>query len=124
MPGKKDFVSVKLKGKRVHVQKWLVLNNLREVCRVFKEKSSDKKIGFSKFAGWSQWYSLGMCMHNTSKCKIDDACNAAIRSTNILPLLSKRITYNPPLPKCYLDECDVCPGVVKLKEELACHSPG
>ena len=31
MPGKKDFVSVKQEGKRLHVQKRLVLSNLTEV---------------------------------------------------------------------------------------------
>ena len=50
MPGKKDFVSVKKEGKRLHVQKRLVLSNLREVYRGFKEKFPDQKIGFSKFA--------------------------------------------------------------------------
>ena len=50
MPGKKDFVSVKKEGKRVHVQKRLVLSNLREVYHEFKEKLPDQKIGFSKFA--------------------------------------------------------------------------
>ena len=50
MPGKKDFVSVKIEGKCVHVQKQLVLNNLREVYHELKEKFSDRKIGFSKFA--------------------------------------------------------------------------
>ena len=29
-----------------------------------------------------------------------------------------KIMCNPPLPKCYLGECDVCPGIVKFKEEL------
>jgi len=33
-PGKKDFVSVKIEGKRVHIQKWFFLNNLREVYHV------------------------------------------------------------------------------------------
>ena len=50
MPGKKDFVSVKQEGKRVQVQKRLMLSNLREVYREFKEKFPDRKIGFSKFA--------------------------------------------------------------------------
>ena len=53
MPGKKDFVSVKKEGMRLHVQKRLVLSNLREVYREFKEKFPDQKIGFSnllKFA--------------------------------------------------------------------------
>ena len=41
MPGKKDFVSVKQEGKRVHVQKRLILSNLREVYHEFKEKCPD-----------------------------------------------------------------------------------
>ena len=48
MPGKKNFVSVK-EGKRQHIQKPLVLNNLREVYDEFKEKFPDCKIGLSKF---------------------------------------------------------------------------
>ena len=50
MPGKKDFVSVKKESKRVHVQKRLVLSNLREVYHEFKEKFPERKIVFSKFA--------------------------------------------------------------------------
>ena len=30
-----------------------------------------------------------------------------------------RIICNPPLPRCYLGECDACPAVEKFKEELA-----
>ena len=50
MPGKKDFVSVKKDGKRQHVQKRLVLSNLKEVHRKFKERFPHYKVGFSKFA--------------------------------------------------------------------------
>jgi len=51
MPGKKDFVSVKKEGdKREHFQKRLVLSDLKQVYRVFKEKFPNHKIGFSKFA--------------------------------------------------------------------------
>ena len=40
-PGKKDFLSVKnSEGKRVHVQKRLLLANLRELYLHYKEKSS------------------------------------------------------------------------------------
>ena len=80
MPGKKDFVSVKQEGKRVHVQKRLMLSNLREVYREFKDKFPDRKIGFSKFAelrpkhcilaGASGTHSV--CVYNSSKCEIDD----------------------------------------------------
>ena len=50
LPGKKDFVSVKQEGKRVHVQKRLILSNLKEVYQLFKEKFPTESIGFSKFA--------------------------------------------------------------------------
>ena len=49
-PGKKDFVSVKKDGERQHVQKRLILSNLREVHREFKERFPDCKVGFSIFA--------------------------------------------------------------------------
>ena len=38
MSGKKDFVSVKQEGKRVHVQKRLMLSNSRERCIVSSKK--------------------------------------------------------------------------------------
>jgi hypothetical protein len=45
MPGKKDFVSVKTSDKtRIHVQKRLVLGNLKELFEVFKTTYPDKKI--------------------------------------------------------------------------------
>ena len=46
MPGAKDFVSI---GKNEHVQKRLILCNLKELYTAFKENHSDLKIGFSKF---------------------------------------------------------------------------
>ena len=42
---------MKKEGKRQHIQKRLVLSNLREVYCEFKERFPDCKIGFSKFAG-------------------------------------------------------------------------
>ena len=44
MPGKKDFVSVKKEGQRLHIQKRLVLSNLKEVYHEFKERFPGKKI--------------------------------------------------------------------------------
>lgn len=37
MPGKKDFVSMKVNGKKEHVQKRLVLLNLKECYELFKK---------------------------------------------------------------------------------------
>ena len=48
MPGRKDFVSARQAGGRVHIQKRLVLSNLREVYQLFKETYPTTDIGFSK----------------------------------------------------------------------------
>ena len=50
MPGRKGFVSVRQAGGRVHIQKRLVLSNLREVYQFFKETYPTTDIGFCKFA--------------------------------------------------------------------------
>ena len=42
----RDFVSVKQEDKRVHVQKRLMLSNLREVNCEFKEKFLIEELGF------------------------------------------------------------------------------
>ena len=76
MPGKKDFVSVKKEGKRQHIQKRLVLRNLREVYREFKERYPNRKMEFSKFAELRPNHcvlaGVSMCVYNTSECVVDD----------------------------------------------------
>jgi hypothetical protein len=49
VPGKKVFKSVKKDGKRLHVQKRLILGTLKEVFNKFKNYFPDVKTGFSKF---------------------------------------------------------------------------
>ena len=44
MPGKTDFVSVRQGDQQVHVQKRLLLGNLKEVYQQFKEKHPMEKI--------------------------------------------------------------------------------
>ena len=46
MPWSKDYVSV---GKKQHMQKWLLLANLKELCSSFLKEHADIKIAFSKF---------------------------------------------------------------------------
>jgi len=47
-PGKKEFVSVKIDGVKKHMQKQLLLVNLKELYIQFL-KTTDIKVGFSKF---------------------------------------------------------------------------
>ena len=50
MPGKKDFVTIRKGVTKEQIQKKLVLCNLSELYRNFKDKYPTCKIGFSKFA--------------------------------------------------------------------------
>ena len=47
MPGKKDVVSLKVNGERKHIQKQLILCNLKELYALFRERNPDIKVGFS-----------------------------------------------------------------------------
>ena len=79
MPGKKDFVSVKQEGKHLHIQKRLVLNNLKEVYREFKDQLPARKIGFSKFTELRPKHCIlagasgtdSVCLHDPPKCQVD-----------------------------------------------------
>lgn len=51
LPGKKDFISVRNdNGQRQHIQKKLILCNLKELYATFKEQHLDDNVGFSSFA--------------------------------------------------------------------------
>ena len=50
MPGQKDYVSVKVDGKIIQMQKRLLLNNLKELHKIFKINHPEMKCSFSKFA--------------------------------------------------------------------------
>ena len=92
MPGKKDFVSVRQEGKRIHVQKRLVLNNLTEVYRMFKDAFPGQKNWLSKFtelrpphcalAGASGTHSVCVCtIHKNVKLMFLGAKLSGITAT-------------------------------------------
>ena len=130
MPGKKDFVSIKDAGGRKHIQKRLVLCNLKELYQHFKDKHPSVKIGFSKFAelrprncvlaGASGTHSVCVCtIHQNVKLMVLGARLPELSSElkNYRDYLA-RIICNPPLPQCHLGECDSCPGVEEIEEHL------
>ena len=50
MRWKKDCFTIEKNGEKIKVQKKLVFSNLKETYRQFKDRYSETKIGFSKFA--------------------------------------------------------------------------
>ena len=54
MPGKKDCFTIEKNGEKLKVQKKLVLSNLKETYRQFKDLYPETKLGFSKFSSLRQ----------------------------------------------------------------------
>lgn len=137
MPGKKDNISMgkDANGKPIHVQKRLILGNLREVYSLFKSKFSNLKIGFSKFAelrpknciiaGVSGTHCVCVCTaHQNIKLMIAGGNLHKITlpgSDNPLKTYKEciaKIMCNPPTQSCFLNECAYCPKIDDFKEAL------
>ena len=134
MPGKKDFVSVKQGEQRVHIQKRLVLNNLREVYQLFKDRFPTETVGFSKFAdlrpkhcilaGASGTHSVCVCtIHQNVKLMMLGVKLSDLTAHSDTPLSTyhsclAQMICNPPQPGCYLGTCDFCPGITRLRDDL------
>ena len=69
-PSQKEFVSVRIDGKKVHKQKRFLLQNLHELYLEFKKQCPNDKIGFSQF--WPKWcITVNSCgMHSVCVCQI------------------------------------------------------
>lgn len=126
MPGAKDFVSVKQENRRIHVQKRLVLCNLKETYEAFKEKYPLEKVGFSKFAslrpkecvlaGSSGTHSVCVCViHQNPKLMLMAAKLGELETDTVaFPTTYKGILAmvmcQPPSTSCHLQNCSLCPG--------------
>ena len=125
MPGKKDFVSVRKEGRRVHVQKRLVLSNLKEVYSEFKSQFH-YKVGFSKFAELRPKHCVlagASGTHSVCVCTIHQNVKLMVPAVELRELPTyhhyiAKILCNPPLPGCYLGDCSICLGVAILKDHL------
>ena len=117
MPGKKDFVSIRKDNQHAHVQKRLMLGNLKELYQEFKEKHPTDKIGFSKFAdlrpkhcilaGASGTHTVCVCtIHQNVKLMMIGGKIAELSAYDDVPLKEynhclAKIICNPPQPDCY-----------------------
>ena len=126
-PGKKDFVSViNSEGKREHVQKRLLLANLRELYLHFKEKSGDEdNIGFSKFCELRPRWCITVGAKGThSVCVCEQHQNVKLLLAS-LPgpkldhkCLMEKVVCDVSDRNCMLHRCEKCPGAANLKEYL------
>lgn len=143
LPGKKDFVSVKLSdGTRSHIQKQLILSNIEELYQVFKTEYPDVKIGLTKFytlrpkqcilAGDSGTHLVCVCTyHQNAKLMLSGGDIDSLTSGTNMHLTSYkdclRMMMCPnPKPICHLttsksttnERCASCPGPNQIREHL------
>ena len=137
MPGKKDFLFVMENGERKHIQKRIVLSNLKEVYKLFSEKYPNNRIRFLKFAELRpkeclcrskcqailtvcvctihQNVKLMIVRSHMGDLQLEDELETPIK--NYKHALTE-IQCNPFLPVYPLGECKNCSGVAMLKEWL------
>lgn len=119
-PGKSDFLSIKDKnGQKQHVQKRLILGNLKEIYEQYKnEFQHSPKVGFSTFAslrpkyciiaGANGTHSICVCVyHQNPKLMI-----SAIGCKDInIKILMEKCVCNMNNKQCMLQQCRKCPGI-------------
>ena len=121
MAVRKDYVSVRQEGKRIHVQ-----NNLCELNKEFKGKFPDLKIRFSKFAELRPKQCVidsSSGTHCVCMCTIPQNVKLMLNKLHLSELPSYhncllKIMCNPPSPSCRLGECSTCPDIQIFKEGL------
>ena len=91
----------------------------------FKQRFTDIKVGFSKFAELRPKHCVLTGSNGTPVCVCTIHLNVKLMLTELglaeFPTYHNclsRVMCTPPLPKCNLDECDSCHGIVPFKDEL------
>ena len=139
MPGGKDFLST---GNKVHLQKSLLLSNLKELYVAYKERYPDHKIGLSKFCElrpkWcvtvlsSGTHSVCVCtQYQNTKLLADSFCSAVKTKLKrkaeesedknvpkfdiIYKDLMAMVVCDTTNLECMVHRCKNCPGYPALK---------
>ena len=121
MPGKIDFVSI---SRKTHMQKRLILSNLKELYIKFKNNNPDTKIGFSTFClhrpKWcvtfepSDTHSVCVCtIHQNGKLMI-----SAVKLTKDYHKLIDMIICDRSNRECMIHRCSLCPDDSQLRTYL------
>ena len=104
---------------------WTIWRCTASSRRDFQIAKLDSQNWYKHYFSRSEWYTLSLCVYNTSKCQVDVILNANTWAT--IPTYQHylaKIMCNPPHARYYLGRCDVCPGTEVLKEELLTYFVG
>ena len=123
-PGKKEFVSVRINGEKVHKQKHLLLVNLKGFHKEFKN-SCNKDLSFSRLCELrpTRCIPVGSASsaHSVCVCQINQNVKLmanVITSIKDYKELLETIVCNNITGKACCTQCDQNPGAVALKENL------
>lgn len=132
MPNKKDTVTVRVDCEKKKVQKRLLLSDIKQLHKQFKEQNPEIPIGLSKFAELRpKWCVVAGASgtHSVCVCTIHENFNAMIDAVNLeyLTIDSQNpmkdrgdcisfVTCCNSKPACYFNECDLCPGIEKFSD--------
>ncbi|CAG9765892.1 unnamed protein product [Ceutorhynchus assimilis] len=125
-PGAKEYVSVKDdNGNRIHMQKRLILSNLKEIYTFFKEQNPAAQIGFSKFAelrpkwcilaGASGTHTVCVCIYHQN---LKLASNVISRTINYADYI-KAAVCDINCEQCMMSECEQCPNEKGIDDFLS-----
>jgi hypothetical protein len=133
---RRTFKSVKKGAKRIHVQKRLILRNLKEIFNKFKNDFPDVKTGSSKFcqlrprhvilAGAAGTHSVCVCVQHQNIKLMADALklNEVTKEMNLEKNMSRLkqmlalMICNPPTEDCLMNNCTRCPEKAVMQEDL------
>ena len=135
IPRMKDFVSVKNDdGTHSRVRKRFLLCNINELYAQFTAEHEGLKISISKFtklrlrhcvlAGSSGSHNVCICMHleniklMLNEINIQHLTEDTDMSLNNYHVCLDSIICPGTSSSCFLGECEICPSIVKLKENL------
>ena len=121
MPGKKDILSI---SRRTHMQKRLILSNLKELYAKFKSNYPYIKVGFSTFCvyrpkwcitvGASDTHTLCVCtIHQNVKLMI-----SAVKLSKDYHELIDMLVCSRANRECMIRRCTSCPDDSTLKSYL------
>lgn len=127
VPGKRDFVTVRVNGKKQQIQKRHLLWSLEETYALFKKGYSLVKIGFSTFCTLSPQNVLlsGQYPHQVCLCSYHEniclSCDCLPKSIPDFPTYSGQFVdcfvCSPESEVCMLSQCDKCPQWLETVSE-------
>ncbi|GFO14380.1 otu domain-containing protein 5 [Plakobranchus ocellatus] len=123
LPGRKDFVTVIQNGKKERIQKKILLMNVMEAYRLFKEEHGEIKIGKSKFASLRPKHvcicsdtdqNVCCCIYHENFTLMIEALRKINKDIPYEEELLNLAVCSPSTLSCHLGECNQCPDVQEV----------